>query len=414
MEKPNATLNETDLVSPAFFADPYAVYRRLRNEDPVYWSKSWRAWVVTRYADVMTIINDPARFSNAGRQKRMLEQLPAQHREELRPLETHYSMGGLINTDPPDHTRLRSLVNRAFQPSTVERMRTRVQYLVDGFIDAVQDDGGMDVIRDLAFPLPTTVIAEMLGVPSDDKDQFKTWSVDLLTFVGAGRVRLEPALRAQRAMLEMREYLRGQTAARMTHPREDLLTALAAAEDKGDAFTEDELLATCQTLLTAGHETTTNLIGNGLLALLRHPEQLQQLARDPSLIATAIEELLRYDSPVQGVKRVAREDVEMAGKQIGKGQLVYAMLGAANRDPEAFTEPDRLDITRPHGKNRHVAFGWGIHFCVGAPLARLEGPIALTTILRRLPNLRLTDEPAYWENINARGLKSLLVAFSRL
>lgn len=395
------------LTTPEFFDNPYPTYHRLRTEAPVYWSESWQAWLITRYMDVMAVLRDSDSFSNVGRQARLMEQLPEVARERLHPLEDHYVKDrGLINSDPPDHTRLRALINKAFTPRVLERLRPRIQKIVDELLDAIQDSEEVDIINEFAYPLPAIVIAEMLGVPADKHNQFTHWSKTILTFLGTSHYSLEAAEQAQQSLLELRAYMLGLLAERRQKPQEDLMSGLIAAEERGDVLSEGELLATCVTLLIAGHETTANLIGNGLLALLRHPDQLQLLKDEPTLIDAAVEELLRYDTSVQSMKRLAKKDVEFGGQQIKQGQLVYAMLGAANRDPAQFSEPDRLDITRRKKENRHLAFGYGIHFCLGAPLARLEAPIALNTLLRRFPDLHLTDETPLWRRSMFRGLQS--------
>ena len=318
----------------------------------------------------------------------------------------------MLFRDPPDHTRLRALVSRAFTPRVVEAMRPHIQEIVDGLLDRVQGARGMDVIEDLAYPLPVTVICEMLGVPTADQDVFKQWSADIARSLDAA---ILPAgsdviTRGQEAGDALREYFRSLIAVRRKQPRPDLLSALIAAEEQGDKLSEPELLATCSLLLIAGHETTVNLIGNGLFALLRHPAELQALTDDPALIQTGVEELLRFDGPVQRTGRMTMADVEIGGRQIPKGSIVAAVIGAANRDPAHFPDPDRLDVSRQ--ENRHIAFGFGIHFCLGAPLARIEGQVAIGTLLRRWRALKLvSDTPEWRESSVLRGLKTLPVTF---
>jgi len=270
----------------------------------------------------------------------------------------------------------------------------------------------MDVIEDLAYPLPVRVICEMLGVPIADQEIFRQWSADIARSLDAA---LLPAgsdvvTRGQESSDALKEYFRSLIALRRKDPQPDLLSALIAAEEQGDKLSEPELLSTCALLLIAGHETTVNLIGNGLLALLQHPDQLHALADDPALIQTGVEELLRYDGPVQRTSRMTMADVEIGGKQIPKGRVVVAAIGAANRDPAYFSEPERLDVARKD--NRHIAFGFGIHFCLGAPLARIEGQVAIGTLLRRMPTLKLvSDTPEWRESSVLRGLKTLPVTF---
>ena len=396
-----------------FFADPYLAYDTIREQDPVHWSEIWQAWIITRYDDVMRILRDSQRFSNEGRQQSLLNQFTAEQQAELMALEQHYAAGGLINSDPPKHTRLRALVSKAFTPRMVQEMTPRIQRLIDELIDSVVNTGQMDVIGDLAYPLPATVIAEMLGAPAQDQDQFKQWSEDTNAFLGTGKASFDHALQAQKSLYDMKDYLRTLLHQRQKDPQEDLLTELASAEEQGTSFTEAEILSTCHTLLVAGHETTTNLIGNGLLAVLAHPAEWHKLQSTPQLIQNAIEEMLRYDGPAHSVKRVASEDVSMSGKTIRKGQLVYLMLGAANRDPSQFRSPDQFMADRSPDELKTVAFGYGAHFCVGAPLARLEGKIAFDTMFRRLPNLKLESEKrVQWKhNMSIRGLESLSVIF---
>jgi cytochrome P450 len=290
-------------------------------------------------------------------------------------------------------------------------MRPRVQQVVDDLLDAVCGDGRMDAIADFAYPLPAIVIAETLGVPPADRDQFKRSADAIVSFLGSGRAVAEHARHAQRSYLALAEnLLQPLIEERRRAPRADLISALIAAEGGGDGLSAEELTAMCVSFLTAGHETTTNLIGNGLLALLRHPAELRRLRDDPGLISTAVEELLRYDSPVQRQWRLASEELEIRGQPIAAGELVIQMLGAANRDPAQFPEPDRLDLGRQ--ENRHVAFGNGVHFCLGAPLARVEGQVAFATLLRRLPDLALAHEELEWHpNMAFRGLKALPVVF---
>ena len=397
------------LTTPAFFQDPYPVYAALRGRDPVHWSEANGGWMLTRFDDVLATIKDTEHFSSRGRLTAVLDRVPADARPRLKPLENHFSVG-LISSDPPDHGRLRGLVNKAFTPRVVERLRPRVQALVDGFLDAVQDRGEMDVVRDLAYPLPATVIAELLGAPPADRDRFKAWTAGIMAFQGTGRARPEVVEESQRHLLEMRAFLADLAARRRREPREDLMSGLVAAEAAGDKLTEAELLTTCVTLLTAGHETTTSLIGSGLYTLLRHPDQLALLRERPDLMPSAVEEMLRYESPLQRNPRRIAVDVELRGRQLRTGDYVMQVLGSANRDPAQFPDPDRFDIARQ--PNRHVAFGFGVHFCLGAPLARLEAPIAVGTVLRRMPNLRLATEAVEWHRHGLlRGLVSLPVAF---
>jgi len=318
----------------------------------------------------------------------------------------------MLDRDPPDHTRLRGLVNKAFTPRVVEGLRPHIQKIVDGLLARVEGAGTMDLIEEFAYPLPVTVICQMLGVPVEDRERFKQWGLDIAR--GLDAILLPPdsdvARRSVAARHALADYFRALIAERRAAPRGDMLSDLIAAEEAGDKLSEDELLATCILLLVAGHETTVNLIGNGTLALLRHPDQLRRLREDPGLIGSAVEELLRYDGPVQRTARIPSADVRFDGLTIGKGEMVMPFIGAADRDPAQFPDPDRLDITRTD--NRHIAFGWGIHFCLGAPLARVEGQIAIGTLVQRLPRLALaTDRPEYRQSLTLRGLTTLPVGF---
>jgi cytochrome P450 PksS len=315
----------------------------------------------------------------------------------------------MLDLDPPDHTRLRALVQKAFSPRLVEETRGRVQVLADDLVEAVRGRGRMDLIRDFALPIPTTVIAEMLGVPADDRHRFHRWSASMIS-AGSSGWRM---LKAVPGALAFLRYIRRLVQARRTDPRDDLVTALVQAEDSGERLSEDELLAMVFLLLVAGYETTVNLIGNGALALLDHPGQMERLRDEPTLIRPAVEELLRYDGPLEtATERYAREDVAIAGVTVPRGSMVFAALASANRDARQFADPDALDLARE--PNRHLAFGLGSHYCLGAPLARLEGQVAIATLLRRLPGLRLAVPRASlrWRSgLVLRGLKSLPVEF---
>ena len=387
---------------PEFHSNPYPFYRALREEDPVHQSPLG-FWVCTRYDDAVMILRDP-RFGREGMAKLMEARLGlTQDTSRAR---------DMLFQDPPDHTRLRALVSRAFTPRVVEVMRPHIQEIVDGLLDRVDGARAMDVIEDLAYPLPVTVICEMLGVPAADQDIFKTWSTDIARSLDAAILPADSDAipRGRDARLGLADYFRSLIATRRKDPKPDLLSALIAAEEEGNKLSEGELVSTCILLLIAGHETTVNLIGNGLLALLQHPDQLRALRDDPGLIQTGVEELLRFDGPVQRTGRMTTAEVEIGDKRIPRDSVVVSVIGAANRDPKQFADPDRLDVSRKD--NRHIAFGFGIHFCLGAPLARLEGQIALGTLLRRMPKLALvSDVPEWRESSTLRGLKSLPVTF---
>jgi cytochrome P450 len=389
-------------MDPEFLADPYPTYHRLRDEDPVHHSPM-DFWVLTRYEDVAAVLRDP-RFIKEP----LVSMVAARFGVSVPP-----GVGlSMLDRDPPDHTRLRSLVSKAFTPRVVEGLRPRIQKMVDELITRAEAVGTMDLIEEFAYPIPVNVICEMLGVPVEDHERFKGWSLDIAR--GLDSVWLPPESeipkRSGAARHAIGDYMRGLIAERRASPRGDLLSALIAAEEAGDKLSEDELIATCILLLIAGHETTVNLIGNGTLALLRHPEELRRLRETPGLITSAVEELLRYDGPVQRTARITSTAVTLGGRTIPKGEMVMPFIGAADRDPSQFPDPDRLDLGR--ADNRHIAFGWGIHFCLGAPLARVEGQIAIDTLVRRLPRLALVnDEPEHRQSLTLRGLKALTVTF---
>jgi len=395
------------LFGPEMLADPYPVYHRLRSAHPVSWVAHLDSWVVTSYEAVCKGLRDPQLSSE--RFPRIKKRLAAKGLDQLLD-ERAVSM---LHKDPPDHTRLRGLVNKAFTPRMVEAMENHIQTIVDGLLNAVQAQGHMDVIEDLAYPLPVTVIAEMLGVPTEDRERLKKWSDDISVVLGGDVASLpEPTfLRVLEARKELADYFRAVIAQRREIPGQDLLTALVQAEEDGGRLSEDELYSMVILILIAGNETTTNLIGNGLLALLRHPDQMRRVWEDAALVRPAVEEMLRYDGPVQLTSRLAKADLQIHGAPIQQGQGVYLLLAAANRDPAQFPDPDRFEAGRV--ENRHVAFGAGPHFCLGAPLARLEAQVVFQTLRRRFPSgMRLeTERPEYRNNFNLRGLKTLPVAF---
>ena len=397
------------LASHEFSQNPYALYHWLRARAPVCWSELWGCWLLTRHDHVTAVLQDPTRFSSVGRVTNVLRrELPPPVLTLARPLIDHYSKG-LINVDPPDHTRLRRLAQKTFLPRTLERLRPRIEVIVSELLDAVEPAGRMEVVRDLAYPLPITVIAELLGIPPARRQDFKRWSGAILEFQAVPRAGVEVTLRSQKALLELRDYFCGVFAERRRQPREDLISDLVAVEEQGDRLSEEELFSTCVSILIGGHETTTSLLTSAIWLLLTYPDQLRLLRETPALITGAVEEFLRYESPFQRLGRVANEDLDLANQRIQKGQTVLSLLGAANRDPEAFADPDRLDIRR--APTRHLAFGHGIHFCLGAGLARLEAPIAIQAVLRRLPRLELDTLEVQWNMGVLRALKALPVRF---
>jgi pimeloyl-[acyl-carrier protein] synthase len=402
--KQNPILSLYHLLDPEVLANPYPLYHRLRSEDPVHWDPFLHAWVVTRYADVVTVFQH---FS--ANRTPTPEHLATMGLAKLTPL-AQVMVRQMLFLDQPNHGRVRGLASKAFTPRRVEVLRSHIQDITERLLDAVQEQGRMDVIADLAYPLPAIVTAEMLGLPTSDWQQLTAWSADFAQVLGNFQHTPETAPRVMRSLEEMVAYFRAAVRQAARHPREGLITALLTAEIDGDRLSEEEVIANTIVTMVGGQETTTNLIGNGLLSLLRHREQLEKLRADPSLVPSAVEELLRYESPSQHTARLAPEDVELGGKLIRKRQATIAVMGAANRDPERFPDPDRLDITRQD--NRHVAFAWGAHFCFGAPLARIEGQAAFEAVLRRMPNLSLAAEKVVWrENLGLRGLTALPVTF---
>ena len=376
------TLNEPVPMDPAILADPYPRYQQLRDEDPVHWNQGINSWMLTRYTDVLAALRD--QNLSSAQIGAFSERLPESIAEKVQPMISLIS-DMMLMSDPPDHTRLRKLANKAFTPQVIDRMRSHIQTVVEELLDDVEKSGHMDVIPDLANPLPAIVISEMLGVPAEDREQFKMWSSRLAAFLGNIRTVSETAEIAQQSVFDLSDYLRNIISQRRAEPQEDLISALVVAEEEGDAFSEAELYSMCILLMLGGHETTTNLIGNGLLALLQNPVQLEKLRADPEMIEPAVEEFLRYDSPVQSSVRIATANMEIGEKHVDKGQRVTMMLGAANRDPERFSNPNELDLSRED--NRHLAFGFGAHFCLGAALARLEGQICIGAVVQRWPDL---------------------------
>lgn len=396
-----------------FIANPYPTYQYLLANGRVHWvDYLGGAWLVPYYADVHALLRDP-RLS-AERASMFAEQFPAEHRDELREMISYFELA-LVFRDGERHIRQRRLLNKAFTPRMVENLRPDIQRLADQLINTMlveaQDSGQIELMHQFAHPLPALVIAQMLGVPPSDQHQFVRWSDDLAAFMGSASPTLEMAHQAQQSQRELINYFRMLINERRAQPQDDFISLLISAEEQGDVLSEEELVVQAVLLLTAGHETTRNLIGNGLQALLQHPEQLALLQRDPSLMRGAIDEMLRYDSPMQVIARIATEDFELHGAQIKRGQIVALLVGAAHWDATQFASPERFDITRVG--TRPLAFGHGAHICLGMPLAYLEAEIALTMLLQRLPRLRLVNTTPDWsENFQLRGLRSLPLSFS--
>jgi cytochrome P450 len=400
-----STLSLFHLLDPEVLANPYPLYKRLRDESPVLWDPYLHAWVVTRYADVTDVL---MRFKAARTPS--ASKLVELGMEELAPL-ARVMVRQMLFLDPPEHGRVRRLAAAAFTPRRVAHLRDHIQSIADSLIDAVFDAGSMDVMADVANPLPAIVTAEMLGLPSSDHEVLKHWSADFAEMLG--NFQHNPGRTAQvlRSLEEMTAYFHDAIRRHAVHPTQGLLHALAAAEVDGDRLSEDEVVANVIVTMVGGQETTTNLIGNGLLTLLRHPVALNRLRDDPRLMPSAVEELLRFESPSQHTARLAPADTSIGGHRIAAGQAVISVMGAANRDPQRFPDPDRLDLTRRD--NRHLAFGWAGHFCFGAPLARIEAHIAFETMLRRLPDLHLRSGPLRWRpNLGLRGLTELHVGWT--
>jgi cytochrome P450 len=396
-----------DYYSAEFRADPYPFYHRLRDEDPVHWGMPYEpfydgAWHVARYDDVAAILKD-ARFGKEPPSQEGMASLPEMVRDYL-----DLARLALLRADPPDHTRLRALVSKAFTPRMVEGLRPRVAAMAGALLDAAASREEIDLIDHYAFPLSITVITEMLGLSYDGRDQLKQWAAILVAALECKRT-MDIYGPAMQASAEIFAFFHEQIEEQRRHPRLGILSELLAVHELGDRLSEPELIVTCTLLLIAGHDTTVNLIGNGMLALLRNPGQFELLHDQPGLIQSAVEEFLRFDSSSQMASRIAHEDVEVGGKLIRMGQPVNLLIGSANHDPDYFTDPDRLDIQRRD--NRHLAFGHGIHFCLGAPLARLEAQVAIPLLLSRRPTMRLlADEPPRRQTIGFRGLAHLPVS----
>lgn len=391
---------------PEFRKNPYPTYKRMVEEAPVYESPLGGV-VLSRHRDCETVLRSQRQWSSDFQNATQAGFEP--DLDLFEDLERPF-----LFLDPPDHTRLRRLVSKAFTPRVVEELRPRIQDRVDELIDTVAEKGSLEVVEDLAYPLPVLVISEMLGVPSDAHMRFREWSAELAAALDpAPTIAPEVLERQRKAIMAFDDLFRELIEERRKTPQDDLLSALVAAEEEGDKLTEGELLSTCRLLLIAGHETTVNLIANGVLQLLRHPEELGRFRDDWELAPSAVEEVLRFDPPVQLTGRIALEDAEFDGVKVPKGHSAICLIGAANRDPERFADPERFDITR--GDDRHLSFGFGIHYCLGAPLARLEGQIALRTLFQRLADPALgVDQPDYKPNLVLRGMASLPVKFSEV
>lgn len=394
--------------NPEFHVNPYPIYEHLRREDPIHWS-FLNAWIVTRYADAEAILKDP-RFQVDNLPQRLLEKNRYLKQGNLTDLSKTIEKW-LFFLEPPDHTKLRGIASKVFSAASLEAMRPEIQNIINELISKVEHSGQMDLMKDFANPLPAITIMKILGLPVEDYSQVMRWSNELF-FVFDQPMSLEGYQKQNQMAIEAREYLLHQIKQQKGNSSNTLLGKFITARDTKHNLTEDEIIGFCIMLFIVGQETTKSLIGNAVLALLNHPQKMEQLKQNPGLIKNAIEELLRYDSPVQVIARLAREDVQIKGKTIRKGDKVIICIGAANRDPDQFTNPDMLDFNRP---NRNLPFGEGMHFCLGAFLARMQGQLAIKTLLERLHNLELKTQEIEWrESITLRGLKTLPVTFNHI
>lgn len=399
---------DDDILTPERVIDPYPFFAELRTTDPVHWSDRYRAWFITPWADVYEALRDP-RFSS-DRVKPVFDTKLSDEQRAARKPTFDILQHWMVFNDPPDHTRLRKLVNRAFTPRAIELLRPRIKEVVDQQLESMREQGSMDLIGDFAFPIPAVVIAEMMGVPAAERDLFKGWSDAIMALVfGAADT---PGRResAQRGLLELAAYLHDLVGQFRRSPGPNLISDLLGSQEADDRLSDDEIVSTCTLVLFGGHETTTNLIGNGIRSLLRFPDQLDRLVADPELLAPGIEELLRFDGPSKMEVRMAMAPIEMRDQTIAAGDQVYFIQSAANRDPGEFDDPDELDLGR--SPNRHCGFGFGIHYCLGAPIARVEGSIAIDALIRGLPGLRVGPEPEVWHpTLISRGMQSFTVSW---
>jgi cytochrome P450 len=389
-----------DLFSPETLADPYPAYRAMRERGRVQRTAAGH-WIVTGYEEVTRLLIDQRFGEAAGRGGRI--RLSRTQREG--PHQLLGRVDTMLSQDPPEHTRLRRLVSNAFTPRSMQRMRPRVQQIVNGLLDGLAGRAAFDLVSEISWPLPVIVIAEMLGIPREDRERFKRWSDAMVATIGGDYSSLDEARRSNE---ELVEYVSRVIGERRKEPRDDLISRLVAAEESGQRLTEDEMLGTVALLLVAGNETTTHLISNGMLILLRNPDEMARLRTDPSLLPSAVDEMLRYTGPVHTTRRTAKVDVTLGGGEIRRGDVVIGVLAAANRDPDRYPDPDRFDVGR--NPTDHLAFGDGIHFCLGAALARLEGQVAIGSLLKQFPELRRIDEPEWGGNFAIRGLAHLRLA----
>ncbi len=395
------------LFTEEFVQDPYPTYHRLLEEGPLHLvdvSGGWGVWAVVSHAECSAVAKDP-RFS-VKRTSGMLFTLPVERQGEFKELVRLLGLW-MIFIDPPEHTRMRKLMNKGFGPAAAEALRPQVERIVDRVLDSLGEVPQADLVKELAYPMPVRVISELLGVPETMHEAFLRWSVAIAEFNGSPNRTVEHAQNAQNAVLALTDFFRTAVAERRRNKGSDLISLLIDIKEEGEAFTEEELYAQCVMLLFAGHETTRNLIASGIYSLLRQPEKMTELRDNPALIRSAVEEFLRFESPIQYTARVTTEPIELCGVRIPKRQTILCMLGAANRDPRQFKDPDTLMLNRLN--NQHLAFSAGPHFCIGAQLARLEGQVAILRTIQRFPKMRLAGRPEWERNFGFRGLKTLVV-----
>lgn len=392
------------LLDPGMSSDPYCLYRELREHDPVLWDPYMHAWVVTSYPEVTNVVMNYS--ADRTPSPDYLDKLGLSF---MRPF-SEMMLQQMLFMDPPMHARLRGLCSVAFSPRKVEALRADIQTVADGLIDRVIQSGRIDMIEDFATPLPAIVTAKMMGVPVADHRQLAAWVIDIAEVLGNFQHHPDRVAEIVRSLQSLKGYVIDRMTELRERPNQGLIYSLMTAEVDGQRLTDDEVIASTIITMIGGHETTTNLIASGFLTLLRNPQALEYFRNHPEIAPSAVEEMLRYEAPVQHTARIAPENMELRGKTIRKGSRVVAVLAAANRDPDRFPDPDRLDLLRPD--NRHLAFGWGAHFCFGAPLARIEGQIAFNTLLRRLRNPKLLDQTLEWrDNAGLRGLTGLQIGF---
>ncbi|MEM7116772.1 MAG: cytochrome P450 [Chloroflexota bacterium] len=393
------------LTAPLFYQEPHHALHQLRAHAPVFWSDGWGVWVLTRYDDVVAVLKNHADFVNFGRVTHLIKQLPDEIAEAKAALLFHYETG-LAHTDPPIHSRLRGLLNRAFTPRMVAQWRIRIEGVVDQLIDDLKQQGDFDLLPTFAYPLPATIIGDMLGVPARDIHLFQGWALAInQLFEKGGRISINSAVNAYNNLRHMRAYIADMVAKRRKRPTDDVIGNLVQIEATGERLTLDELVSTVVTFFVAGHDTTTNLIANGVYLFMQQPEIVAELVEQPQLMKTAVEEILRLEPSVPRMWRLAARDYPLGEQTIRTGQMVFPMLSAANRDPTYFPNPDSFSLTRKNMKN--VAFGFGIHYCIGAPLARLEGEIALRKLITAFPKMQLAETPRWSEDIAIRRLETL-------